>query len=86
MISAYLPAGRWVSTYDATILEGGRDTTFPAPLSHIPVYQREGSVVARQLRLRRSASQMKHDPFTLYIFESMEGTASGFIYEDERDG
>ena len=75
-----------MSTYDASIVEGGKEQTLPAPISHSPVYQREGSVVARQLRLRRSASQMKHDPFTLYVFESREGVASGFVYEDERDG
>lgn len=75
-----------MSVYDSSIIEGGSEQTLPAPLSHIPVYQREGSVVARQLRLRRSASQMKHDPFTLYIFENKEGTASGWLYEDERDG
>ena len=38
------------------------------------------------MRLRRSASQMKHDPYTLYIFENTNGYASGSIYEDERDG
>ena len=38
------------------------------------------------MRLRRSASQMKHDPYTLYIFENTTAYASGSIYEDERDG
>lgn len=75
-----------MSTYDASIVEGGSEQVMPAPLSHIPVYQREGTVVARQLRLRRSASQMKYDPFTLYIFEDREGAAAGWVYEDERDG
>ena len=38
------------------------------------------------MRLRRSASQMIHDPYTLFIFENTNGYASGSIYEDERDG
>ena len=31
------------------------------------MYYRRGAIVARLMRLRRSASQMKHDPFTLMV-------------------
>lgn len=39
-----------------------------------------------QTRLRRSASQMKHDPFTLRVIADERGKASGRIFHDERDG
>ena len=47
----------------------------PAPLEHIAVYYRRGSIVARLMRLRRSALQMKHDPFTLMVMADKDGKA-----------
>lgn len=57
-----------------------------APLEHIVVLQHAGSVVPRQMRVRRSADLMRHDPFSYFVVSDEEGKASGWIYHDERDG
>lgn len=48
--------------------------------------QRAGSVVPRQMRVRRSADLMRHDPFSYFVVSDAEGKASGWVYHDERDG
>ena len=58
----------------------------PAPLEHVAVCFRRGSIVARLMRLRRSALQMKHDPFTLMVMADKDGKAEGWVFDDERDG
>lgn len=51
----------------------------------IPVYQRGGSILARKLRLRRSAKLMKTDPYTLYIALDSEKKAFGSLYMDDEE-
>ena len=67
-------------------MQGGAVVTLPAPMDFIPVLQRAGTVVPLQTRLRRSASQMKHDPFTLRVIADAEGRAVGRVFHDARDG
>ena len=62
------------------------EVSLEAPLERIPVMQKAGSVVARQMRLRRSAAMMTHDPFSYFIVRDDAGKAEGWIYHDERDG
>ena len=84
--SSYFPAGDWYSIHDKSVVNGGAVRTVPAPLQFTPVYQRAGTVVALQTRVRRSSSQMKHDPFTLHVVADSLGNAEGYIYHDDRDG
>uniref|UniRef100_A0A8C3CCD9 Glucosidase II alpha subunit n=1 Tax=Cairina moschata TaxID=8855 RepID=A0A8C3CCD9_CAIMO len=55
----------------------------PVTMSSIPVYQRGGTVVPRQDRVRRSTECMKGDPFTLYVALSPQGTAEGDLFLDD---
>lgn len=82
----YIPAGRWFSIHDASVVEGGAERELPAPLDFMPVYQREGTIIAKQVRLRRSASQMLHDPFTLVVMGDAADRAVGHVFHDDRDG
>lgn len=82
----YLPRGTWYSIHDKQVVEGGKTVSLNAPLDFIPVLQRAGSVVPLQTRLRRSASQMARDPFTLRVIADEEGRASGRVFHDARDG
>ena len=50
------------------------------------VLQRAGSVVPRQMRVRRSADSMRFDPFSYFVVSDESGKASGWVYHDERDG
>lgn len=67
----------------ATPAAGGVRRTVPAPLTSIPVYQRGGSIVPRQMRPRRSSAQMSADPYTLVVTLAADGTASGSLYLDD---
>lgn len=54
-----------------------------APLEKIPYLMRGGHIHARKDRVRRSATLMKYDPYTLVIGVSKEGKAQGSLYIDD---
>lgn len=54
-----------------------------ADIDTIPVYQRGGSIIPRKLRLRRSSTMMKTDPYTLYIALDDVNRASGKLHMDD---
>ena len=62
---------------------GANNVTVDAPLDKIPVFQRGGSIVPRQMRPRRSSAVMAHDPFTLIVALDAAGSASGDLYLDD---
>ncbi|XP_030378135.1 neutral alpha-glucosidase AB [Scaptodrosophila lebanonensis] len=49
----------------------------------IPVFQRGGSIVPKKERLRRAATLMLHDPYTLIVCLDREGKASGTLFVDD---
>jgi alpha 1,3-glucosidase len=55
----------------------------PVTLHKIPVFQREGSIVPRKMRIRRSSVAMKNDPFTLIVIPNQQGLATGKLYIDD---
>ncbi|XP_074991310.1 neutral alpha-glucosidase AB isoform X6 [Calonectris borealis] len=55
----------------------------PVTMSSVPVFQRGGTVVPRQERVRRSTECMRGDPFTLYVALSPQGTAEGDLFLDD---
>lgn len=62
--------------------DGGR-VTLEAPLDHIPVLARGGSIVPRKMRLRRSSKLMFYDPYTLIIAPDANDEAIGELYLDD---
>lgn len=75
----------WFGVRDGARLPPGKHSV-SAPLGTIPVFQRGGSVVPRQMRLRRAASLMGKDPFTLVVAPDSAGFAEGELYLDAGDG
>ncbi len=73
---------QWLDVASMERLAPGR-ATVAAPLDKIPVYQRAGSVVPRQVRPRRCSALMANDPFTLTVFLDSAGKASGDLYLDD---
>jgi alpha 1,3-glucosidase len=57
--------------------------TVPVSLETIPLFLRPGSILPRKLRLRRSASLMINDPYTLVIAPGPCGKAEGSLYLDD---
>ncbi|KAI6046390.1 glycoside hydrolase family 31 protein, partial [Pisolithus marmoratus] len=60
----------------------GRTVTVPAALHEIPLLIRGGSIVPTRERPRRSSALMRHDPFTLRVALSSDGSATGRGIED----
>jgi len=76
----------WYAVLGGTKHTAPSEATVDAPITSIPVFQRGGSIVPRQMRLRRSSVAMADDPFTLVVAPSAARTASGRLYLDPGDG
>ena len=61
----------------------GETRQIEAPLGKIPVLQRGGSVVPRQMRPRRSSALMREDPYTLVVALDAGKRAQGSLYLDD---
>ena len=86
-VTVRLPGGAEQRWYNAQTLAlvgvGGSTLALPAPAEHIPVLYRGGAVVPRRERLRRAASQMRYDPFTILVAPDNDGGAAGEVYLDD---
>ena len=82
----HLPgAEAWFGVRDGAKLPPGK-AKVSAPLGTIPVFQRGGSVLPRQMRLRRASELMAKDPYTLIVAPDAAGDAVGELYLDAGDG
>jgi len=83
-VEVYFPGSEpW---YHATTLRRGPAAgkrIVDAPLTVIPVFQRGGAIVPRQMRARRASSLMAADPYTLVVTLSAAKTATGTLYLDD---
>jgi alpha 1,3-glucosidase len=59
--------------------------TISSAIDEIPVFQRGGSIIPRKLRLRRSTTTMKTDPYTLFVALDDSYQASGTLYMDDEE-
>jgi alpha 1,3-glucosidase len=89
-VSMYLPkgSGPWFDLETLVPIPQsstgrGESVRIEALLDKIPVLIRGGAIVPRKMRLRRAASLMLHDPFTLFVAPSSEASASGSLYLDD---
>uniref|UniRef100_A0A7S2J457 Glycosyl hydrolase family 31 C-terminal domain-containing protein n=1 Tax=Haptolina brevifila TaxID=156173 RepID=A0A7S2J457_9EUKA len=87
-VSVYFPGSEpWYDVADGARYEAPSEmSAFAAPIDKIPVFQRGGSIVPRQMRLRRSSVAMATDPFTLVVAADSAGYAAGKLFLDEGDG
>jgi alpha-glucosidase len=78
----YLPRGRWYDFWTGTPQAGGSLSRVDAPLDHLPLYVRGGSIVP-------STEPMSHtgekpwDPLRFDVYPDDFGAASGSLYEDD---
>ncbi|CAE8621566.1 unnamed protein product, partial [Polarella glacialis] len=81
-LNVYLPKGRWFDFWDpkASQLDGGREHTVAVSASHVPAYVRDGHILAKKMRRRRSTGAMAADPYTLVVYG---GRAKGDLYVDD---
>lgn len=73
----------WYDTSTLQRYEASASTEVDAPLEHLPIFQRAGTIVPKQERVRRSSSMMMNDPFTLVIALDDARNANGSLYIDD---
>lgn len=79
----YLPQGTsWTDFYTGRTYRGGRIITAQAPLNHIPVLVRAGSIIPMG-PLQQYASEKPDAPWEIRIYPGADGTFT--VYEDEGD-
>jgi alpha-glucosidase len=78
----YLPRGRWYDFWTNASVVGGGLLRVDAPLDHLPLYVRGGSILP-------STEPMSHtgekpwNPLRFDIYPDTEGNAAGTLYEDD---
>jgi len=79
--SVYLPnTSGWYDFYTGEYVQGGQTIDAKAPLSKIPVYVKEGSIIPAGPKIQYT-NERPADPLTLYVFTGKD--ASFTLYEDE---
>ncbi|KXL49372.1 MAG: glycoside hydrolase family 31 protein [Acidomyces sp. 'richmondensis'] len=75
---------KWYDWYTQAEVDAqpGENKTISAPLGHIPVFIRGGSILPQQEALY-TTSECRNSPWSLICALSREGTASGQIYIDD---
>uniref|UniRef100_A0AC35UBC5 Gal_mutarotas_2 domain-containing protein n=1 Tax=Rhabditophanes sp. KR3021 TaxID=114890 RepID=A0AC35UBC5_9BILA len=85
-VNAYLPGDNeiWYEFDGDMSQESGSIIYLDAPIDHIPILQKGGTIIPVRARIRRSSKLMQKDPITLYIASNLDGThANGTIYLDD---
>lgn len=88
--NVYLPgaAGQtaWFDLRNHFMHQGGKSVSLPIDMSSVPLFQRAGTIIPRQYRMRRSLELLAKDPITLDIVlgESRgKSYAHGSFYVDD---
>ncbi|XP_014206129.1 neutral alpha-glucosidase AB isoform X2 [Copidosoma floridanum] len=85
-VSVYFPGEGKVAWYDIETYKmylGKQIDSVSVTIHRIPVFQREGTIVPRKMRIRRSTVAMRNDPYTLVVIADGEGRAQGNLYIDD---
>lgn len=75
----------WYDWYNQTAVTGvsrGQNVTIDAPLGHIPVYIRGGSVIPTQ-KPGKTTAESRQNPWGLLVALDLQGTAQGTLYLDD---
>ena len=69
-------------TQEAMSAKPGENVTIPAPLGHIPVYIRGGSILPQQEAMY-TTTESRNTPWSLLCALSVDGAATGQLYVDD---
>ena len=78
----YLPHAKWYDFWTGSSIDGGNMVDAAAPLDHMPLYIRAGSIVPMGPELEWS-TQKPEDPTEVRVYRGADGNFT--IYEDEND-
>ncbi|MBM6920479.1 DUF5110 domain-containing protein [Phocea massiliensis] len=79
----YLPSGAdWFDFYTGKRYEGGQAVTVDAPIAHIPVFVKCGSIIP-MAEPAQCTAQQDETRLKLYVYSGADATAT--YYQDEND-
>ncbi|PVU86323.1 hypothetical protein BB561_006744 [Smittium simulii] len=82
-VEAYLPKGIWYDWYDHKgIMSQGRNYTLEAPIEHVNVHIKGGSIISTQ-EARMTVEESRASDFTLIVALDENSKASGDLYLDD---
>ncbi|MBB5354324.1 alpha-glucosidase [Anoxybacillus mongoliensis] len=77
----YFPEGRWVDYWTKEKFEGGHRYIVEAPLDRLPIYVKEGAMIAHaDVKLSTATA---NEQMTLYVYTMKEGTSTYTLYDDD---
>ena len=79
--SVYLPAGTWYDFWTGATSTGGSSSSVAAPLSQMPLFVKEGSIVPMGPNIQYATQSI--DPLELRVYKGKD--ASFTLYEDAGD-
>ena len=79
----YLPEAKWYDFWSGAAVNGSKMIDAPAPIDHLPLYVRAGSIVPMGPDVEWS-TQKPADPIEMRIYRGADGDF--VLYEDENDG
>jgi hypothetical protein len=80
--SVWIPPGNWISAWTGVLLNGPTTILDNAPLEHIPLYIRSGSIFALAPQMEYTG-QLPWDPITLDVYPSTTEVDRTSLYEDD---
>jgi hypothetical protein len=80
--SVWIPPGNWISAWTGALLKGPTTILDNAPLEHIPLYVRSGSIFALAPQMQYTG-QLPWDPITLDVYPSTTEVDQTSLYEDD---
>ena len=78
----YLPKGLWYDYWTGKSYQGGGMIRAEAPLETVPMFVRGGAVIPMGPEMS-FVGEKKFDPLTFVIYPDSDGSAYGFLYEDD---
>jgi alpha-D-xyloside xylohydrolase len=79
----YLPETTWYDFWSGVRMQGGRAIDTPAPIDHLPLFIRAGSIVPLGPDIEYAAEKPA-DPLEIRVYRGANGNFT--LYEDEDDG
>ncbi len=78
----YFPAGLWYDFWTHTPINGAQTLRVDAPLDHMPLYVRGGSILPTTVEMNHTGEK-PWSPLRFAIYPDAEGRATGTLYEDD---
>ncbi len=78
----YLPAGLWYEFESGAAVRGGDMLRVDAPLDHMPLYVRGGSIIPSTVEMNHTGEK-PWNPLRFDIYPDDNGVATGSLYEDD---